>query len=968
MSSEKPPPAADMTAEDRIQELLEEIMELRCTPEAACAKFPELLPEVRKRWNHLQCVEHQVGLFFPSSMRHAGIDTDPAGESATARLPAIDGYEVQSVLGRGGMGVVYRARHLKLNRTIALKMLLSGAYAGPHELVRFQREAEAVAGLSHPNIVQIFDVGELDGRPYFTMEFVEGQSLAEALAGTPQPARQSAAFVATLALAVQAANGGGIVHRDLKPANVLLTADGTPKISDFGLARRYAGESDLTMSGARIGTPSYMAPEQAAGLTSSIGPPADIYALGAILYEMLTGRPPFRAESAIETERQVICDEPVSPSRLNPKVPRDLETICLKCLHKEPLRRYATAAALADDLQRFQRGEPVMARRVGALERATKWANRRRAVTAAIGLGLLLSISLLSAGWWLMLEQAVTGRAVQDDFQEVVLAQRRLSWTEARTALERAKARIGDRRAPSLRESVKQYERELELVATLDDIRLNRLNRLNAGGDGDKFARAAAAYEAAFADAAMFDLGGAPQVVAAAIRSTGIAPAILVALDDWAGIAKDYERWTWLLEVARSVSVDGASSRMRDPALWGDRDALAEFVQNASITDQSVALLVSMGGRLKFLGGDPVPLFKRLQQAHPSDFWTNLMLGNALMTVTKNPADAMRFFQAAIAIRPATSVPHNNLGKAMTDCGRMEEALEQFRIAEQIEPADDYQFNYALALHRLGRQEEAIQVLRLVPDGAPLYAMCVSLIGNCLAADGRFAEASVEHRRAIDLDPQRLEARRNLKNDLLQLNLLEETCAAWRSTIALQPPDHETWDGYAELCLYLGHDDDYRRACELLLNRFGDTTDPLIAERTGRACLFLPISEDKLRPAATLLDRALSADAAKYGGFFSYFRFAKSLAEFRAGRLDSAKALLDAKTMNILGPAPRLLLAMIEHGLGQPQTARKDLETAVAAFDWDPAKANNREAWVYHILRREAEKMIRPGEPISEPK
>ena len=272
---------------------------------------------------------------------------------------------MQAVLGRGGMGVVYKARDRRLNRPVALKMLLAGAYARPDELERFLREAEAEAALRHANIVQVYDVGDLDGRPYFTMEFVEGGSLAQKLAGTPLPAGQAAALLATLAEAVQAAHDGGIVHRDLKPANVLLTADGTPKISDFGLARRLDDGAGLTQSGATLGTPSYMAPEQARGETQRSVPAADVYALGAILYEMLTGRPPFRAETAAETIRQVVEEEPVPPSRLNAKVPRDLETICLKCLHKEPHRRYASAAALAEDLHRFQRGEPIAARPAG---------------------------------------------------------------------------------------------------------------------------------------------------------------------------------------------------------------------------------------------------------------------------------------------------------------------------------------------------------------------------------------------------------------------------------------------------------------------------------------------------------------------------------------------------------------------------------------------------------------------------
>ncbi|HEV3082144.1 MAG TPA: serine/threonine-protein kinase, partial [Gemmataceae bacterium] len=326
-----------MTEESQVQQLLDEMLDLECTPEDACSACPELLPEVRKRWLQMRIVEAELEALFPTPAPSLDADT-PAPRYPNLELPRIPGYEVEAVLGRGGMGIVYKARHLRLNRSVALKMLLAGAYAGRSEKERFALEAAAIAGLRHANIVQVHDVGDHDGRPYFTMEYLEGGSLAQRLLGTPQPAYQAAGLLATLAGAVQAAHQGGIVHRDLKPANILLTSDGTPKIADFGLARHFDSGQALTLSGARVGTPSYMAPEQAMGKANAIGPLADIYSLGAMLYELLTGRPPFRAETAAETELQVIYQEPVPPSRLNARVPRDLETICLKCLHKNPER------------------------------------------------------------------------------------------------------------------------------------------------------------------------------------------------------------------------------------------------------------------------------------------------------------------------------------------------------------------------------------------------------------------------------------------------------------------------------------------------------------------------------------------------------------------------------------------------------------------------------------------------------
>src|SRR5260370_1884898 len=370
-----------MPVDPRVEQLLEELLDSGGTPEEACRTCPELLPQVRAGWQRLRALDAQVSALFPETPFADGATASPL---PTADLPRIRGYDVQGVLGRGGVGVVYKAWHLRLHRPVAVKMLLAGAYAQPEELERFLREAETVAGLRHANIVQVHEAGDVDGRPYFTMELVEGGSLAQKLAGTPQPADQAAALVAALAEAIQVAHQSGIVHRDLKPANVLLTGDGTPKITDFGLARRLEGGGGLTLSGAPLGTPSYMAPEQAPRDKGAIGPAADVYALGAILYELLTGRPPFRSETAAATLQPVLTEEPAPPARLNSRVPRDLETICLKCLRTEPARRYARAADLAEDLRRFERGEPITARRAGALERGVRWLRRRPALAPAL--------------------------------------------------------------------------------------------------------------------------------------------------------------------------------------------------------------------------------------------------------------------------------------------------------------------------------------------------------------------------------------------------------------------------------------------------------------------------------------------------------------------------------------------------------------------------------------------------------
>jgi tetratricopeptide (TPR) repeat protein/tRNA A-37 threonylcarbamoyl transferase component Bud32 len=314
--------------------------------------------------------------------------------------PSLPGYEILEVLGRGGMGIVYKARQTKLNRLVALKMILVGSYASLEQQARFRTEAEAVARLQHPNIVQIHEVGEHEGISYFSLEFVAGGTLAQKLAGTPMPPEAAARLVESLALAMHMAHQRGIVHRDLKPSNVLITFDGVAKITDFGLAKILDEVDVQTLSGAVMGTPSYMAPEQASGIRQPISPAVDVYSLGAILYETLTGRPPFRAATALDTLRQVTHEEPVAPRRLQSTVPADLQTICLKCLQKEPGKRYASGKDLADDLRRFLENKPIRARPVSLWVRGVKLVRRKPVWAAFAGVTLAAVICLVLGGAW----------------------------------------------------------------------------------------------------------------------------------------------------------------------------------------------------------------------------------------------------------------------------------------------------------------------------------------------------------------------------------------------------------------------------------------------------------------------------------------------------------------------------------------------------------------------------------------
>ncbi len=368
--------------------------------------------------------------------------------SEPTRVRYFGDYEILREIARGGMGVVFHARQVSLNRPVALKMILAGQLADETDIKRFYTEAEAAANLDHPGIVPIYEVGQHEDQHYFSMGFIDGQSLSQRLAGGPLTAREAAELIRRVSEAIEYAHGRGVIHRDLKPANILLDQNGNPRVTDFGLAKKVHGDSGLTGSGQIMGTPSYMPPEQAGGRRGEVGPAADVYALGATLYAMVTGRPPFQAATAMDTVIQVVSDEPVPPRRLNATIPRDLETICLKCLEKEPGKRYGSAAALGEDLRRYLAGEPIAARPVGQAERAWRWCRRKPVVAglvASLVVALVAGFVGITLGW---LEARRQRSAAEENFR---LAERQRSAAEenfrlARSAVDDYLTRVSESR------------------------------------------------------------------------------------------------------------------------------------------------------------------------------------------------------------------------------------------------------------------------------------------------------------------------------------------------------------------------------------------------------------------------------------------------------------------------------------------------------------------------------------------
>jgi serine/threonine-protein kinase len=815
----------------RVQELLDELLDSGSTPEEVCATCPELLPEVQTRWRQIRRLRAGLDALFPPS---GETPLRPAEEIPAP--PQIPGYVIEGVLGRGGMGIVYRARHLRLNRLVALKMSLAGSTRERRESERFKREAEAVAGLRHPNIAQLYDAGEVDGHPYFTMEIVEGGSLAKKIAGTPQPARAAAQLVATLSGAVQAAHACAIVHRDLKPGNVLLAADGTPKISDFGLARRLDDGAGLTQSGVAVGTPSYMAPEQAEGRPDATGPAVDIYALGAILYELLTGRPPFQGENAAATMYLVTTRDPVPPSRLNPNAPRDLETICLKCLHKLPARRYSTAQELADDLGRFLEGKPVRARPVGVVERALKWA--RRHPTAALLTAVLLFALVAGIGTVVWVRQQEDDRRAAKDRQEgqaraaVETALNRANdlkreerWSEAVQVLADAEPHLTEANSPPLEEKLRKAQSDYRAAAELQSAR-ESLPLLNDGTIDYK--QRAEKYLKAF-EYTGFSLEDDPETVAARIRDSAIREQLVAALDDRAVVAfmlGDKPLTERFLPLARLADPGSAwRDQFRDPDNWRKGEHLRElaatvFTSSPPPTEHQLALL---GLLLKSKGewGQCARLLGEACRRQPRNFWAHREMASVLILQNQN-LEAAGYYRVALSIRPDSTSAHEGLAGCLARIGRTDESIAAYRRAMELAAPNNSAIrtrlvltltnagywtdaaaeclgalrasptNYvalhhlANALHRQDRIEEALVLARKAVEIAPDADETHALLGSLCAQAGRHEEAAKAFRRTMELNSRYYRA--NLfAHELAAVAQWEEAIAVLRAAIAREP-------------------------------------------------------------------------------------------------------------------------------------------------------------------------------------
>jgi tetratricopeptide (TPR) repeat protein/tRNA A-37 threonylcarbamoyl transferase component Bud32 len=742
-----------------------------------------------------------------------------AEQATTVGRPTSAGqrFRILRPHAKGGLGEVFVARDEELHREVALKEIQPRHADQPDSRARFLLEAEITGGLEHPGIVPVYGLGHYDdGRPFYAMRFVRGDSLKDAITRFHRadvPGRDLGER--TLALrellgrfidvcnAIAYAHSRGVLHRDLKPGNVMLGRYGETLVVDRGLAKAVgrsegapdtaegtlrptaASDSAPTQLGTAIGTPAYMAPEQAAGRLDRLGPASDVYSLGATLYCLLTGRAPFTKDDGGAVLQKVQRGEFAPPRQVKGSVPPALEAICLKAMAMRPQERYPSPQALADDLEHWLADEPVRAYREPLGARLGRWRRRHRVLVTGLTVALVVA-ALLTGSWlaWRAVERAEAVTAADDALAEAERRARNAQWGEARAlalrGLDLLERSGGDERRLS---RARHLLTDLALIERVEEIRLELATWVEGSfaiGEADQN------YARAFRSAGLAREGEDPVDVARRVQASALRGQLVAAVDNWLFVASRRARRDWLLAVARRVDPGRWRNRLRDLAAWRDRAALQRLADEAQVRvgRLSPALLAAAGCQMPLLGVDAVPLLRAAQQHYPGDFWLNFLLGHALM-IANRPGEAIGYYRAALVLRPKASAVHNNLGIALREKGELDAAIACYHQALALDSRlVQAHMNLGHALKDKDQLEEAIACYHKALQLDPRHTHAHIALGLALQGKGRLKEAIACYQKALALDPRSAAAHTNLGSALQEQGHLDQAIACHRKAIA----------------------------------------------------------------------------------------------------------------------------------------------------------------------------------------